>query len=199
MKENRSVPITFRIYADSLQILKEHADREDLSSNTLLNKILKRWISFELSIQPLNPIILPSNLFASLLDTVSDEDWEILKQQLIQEVVKSLFSLIYDTSRPEELFKHLEFMSKYSGWFSLQVFKNNGITNIVKLILKHNHGIKWSLFLKEYLQDIIKTYYRNLPISFESNEEYVLFTVRATEQLSLSKLSYSSDNSRSMS
>ncbi|GEM_PF-5551388 len=91
MKENRSVPITFRIYADSLQILKEHADREDLSSNTLLNKILKRWIGFELSIQPLNPIILPSSFFVSLLDTVSEEDWEILKQKLIPELVKSLF------------------------------------------------------------------------------------------------------------
>lgn len=118
---------------------------------------------------------------------------------MIPEVVKSLFSLVYDTSRPEEFFKHLEFMSKYSGWFSLHVFKNNGVTDIVKLILKHNHGIKWSLFLKEYLQDIIKTYYRNLPISFEANEEYALFTVRATEQLSLSKISYGSNNDHSMS
>lgn len=110
----------------------EYADREDLSSNTLLNKILKRWIGFELSIQPLNPIILPSNLFVRLLNTVNEEDWEILKQQLIPELVKSLFSLVYDTSRPEDLFKHLEFMSKYSGWFSLQLFKNNGINDTAK-------------------------------------------------------------------
>jgi|GEM_PF-4078480 len=90
-------------------------------------------------------------------------------------------------------------MSRYSGWFSLQVFKNNGLGDIVKLILKHNHGIKWSLFLKEYLQDIITAYYRNLPISFEANEEYVLFAIRAIEQLSLSKVICASNDGRSMS
>lgn len=188
MRENRSVPITFRIYADSLQILREYADREDLSSNTLLNKILKRWIGFELSVQPLNPIMLPSNFFLAVLNTASNEEWEILKQQLIPELAKTLFSLTYDTTRSEEIVNHLEFMSKYSGWFSLQLFKNNngaGISGSAKFILKHGYGIRWSLFLKGYLEHIVKTYYHNLPINLETNNDYVLLVLRATEQMQL--------------
>src|SRR5690606_22668828 len=185
-----SVPITFRIYTDSLQILKEYADREDLSSNTLLNKILKRWIGFELSVRPLNPIVLPSNFFLALLNTASNEEWEILKQQLTPELAKTLFSLTHDTTRLEEIVNHLEFMSKHSGWFSLQLFKNNnsvGISGSANFILKHGYGIRWSLFLKGYLDHIVKTYYDNLPISLETNNDYVLLVIRTTGQMQLFK------------
>lgn len=180
MADNRSVPITFRVYADLLQTLREYASREDLSSNTLLNKILKRWTAFELSVRPMNPVVLPSNFFLALLNMAGGTEWESLKQRMIPELAKTLFSLTHDTTRSEEIVNHLEFMSKYSGWFSLQVFKNNAGAG-AKFILKHSCGTRWSLFLKEYLEHIIKTYYHGLPVSLETNDDYLLIVVRRAE------------------
>jgi hypothetical protein len=149
----RTTTITFRIDSGILQNLYDKADSDDISLNTLVNHILKRYVDWDMFIEGKGDMVPVSRpIVKEIFQRLRRE--EVIK--VATEIGKSAVSDIFLFMKGGKIDLH-SFMS----WF-LSRMKNcseisdirderNGIHTYV---LKHDLGENWSLYHKTILESI---------------------------------------------
>ena len=151
---SNTTTITFRISKKYEEFLRKKSEYERVSINTIANKIFGEYIEWQQFIEKFGTIVLSKEAFSMLIEAI-DED------KLIDLGIK------IGSNIPKEfiLFKWKE-ITKENVIEFLQMFINhciNGendcnftIDNKAAISIKHNMGLKWSIFLKSLFGSIIK-------------------------------------------
>ena len=156
-KSKKTITRTFRIKDYWDLILQEEAERQNISSNALMDKILRRFALYDRYANRLNILDLPSRILKTIIEFLPDERVvEEAENFGALDAVDFLNSMGY--AREYETFKYLvkeHFgSSEFARWF--QCFHHQTETQDL-FHLQHNLGLKWSLFVDNYLRTILKT------------------------------------------
>jgi hypothetical protein len=155
-KKQKTVTRTFRIKAESDEILKHEADKRGISANVLANSLFEKFALFDRWAQGYNSISLTQQAFHSLLSSIPEEKMAQAGEKSGLSDIQNLFDLIglpltYDS------FVHM--VSNHFGnperamWFTCcRHFQKN----IDVFHLQHNLGRGWSIFLRDYLLAYLK-------------------------------------------
>ena len=145
---SRTVPKSFRIDESASIAVEEEAASQNVSSNTLMNQILKQFSEFDRFARRINTVKLSSSVFRDLLSEVDSEK--------VIEIAKSAGSSIpqaFATTKSgkvdvESLVDHIRSLAAYAH---LCEFSETIGTRSRLLTLVHDFGLNWSIFLVHYV------------------------------------------------
>ncbi len=152
-RRNRRPTITrtFRIKQEWDDVLEEEAERQGISVNVLVNKILRRYALFTRWADSAGFQSFSQQMFQRILEELSEDSLASLGAKLGASDVTDILNMM---GRPLNNESFIELIEEYFGgsdfcrWFNCfhHVQGNQHVFH-----LQHNLGRKWSIYLEKYL------------------------------------------------
>lgn len=152
--------------------IRQYAEKQGLSTNSLVNKILKDYVMFGKYFQDHIPVVIAPPIFSHLLGEVDEKVWIKSWEIALGQVTPEVFAMHNLEPTLDNLVRYLlGDIGSRVGIFDKFTFHEDDSKNY-KLVMVHKYGIKWS---------------RVLGISF-SNMFLKAFPVKVTTQVSANTL-----------
>jgi len=145
---------TFRLDEEIDRVLEVEAERQFLSVNALVNKILRRYKNFGRFAERHEVIHFFHNEAKTVLDRLNPDGLQELGKRLGATSPQATLNLMGMEVAMESLAFYIEeVMSRYLRWCKVEkvVFDDR-----VRYSLRHDLGVGWSNFLHSYLEAMLK-------------------------------------------
>lgn len=170
--KHRTVPKSFRIDESALLAIEAEAATQNISSNTLVNQILRQYAEYDRFARKLNTVKLSGGTFRGLLTAAPVND--------IIDLAKTAGSSIpqaYSTAKTgkvelETLLDHVRSLATYSR---VVEFNESISLGGHVVTLTHEFGLNWSIFLVHYLTAMFTQV--SLSPKFDMSDRSVIFTL----------------------
>ena len=156
-KRKKTTTRTFRIKDDWDLILLEEAERQNISVNLLIDKILCRYALFDRFTDRMDFLNVSAKTFKELIQFLPDDKIAEKGEKCgAIDAVDFFNSIGYPHKYDTFVYLITEHFGnpKYTRWF--QCFHHK-LQNQDLFHLQHNLGRKWSVFVDNYLRAILKT------------------------------------------
>jgi hypothetical protein len=155
MLAKKTITRTFRIKNEYNLILQQEADRRNISTNHLMDKILREFTLFGRFSDRMDFLNLPNRTFKEIFKHVPAEVLSKKAKELATFDGIDFFNLL-GYPKDYQTFTHLireHFgSSNYFKWFQC-FYRQKGIYDVFHL--QHHNGRKWSIFIDQYLRTIL--------------------------------------------
>lgn len=145
----RTTTMTFRLDSNILQKLYYKAEQDDISVNTLVNQILKRYIEWDMSENKAGMVSLSGPVIKDLFQRLSKEEVIELGTKIAKNAVYDVALFMKGKMDPDSFISW--FLSRMKNCSEITSTKENGIRTY---ILKHDLGENWSLYHKTIVESI---------------------------------------------
>lgn len=183
--KKKTITRTFRINVNYDYILQEEAERQKISVNLLLNKILREFTLYGRFTDRIQNLSIPNRTLKEFIQD-TPEDIIVSKAEKFASLDTVDFFNIMGYSRDYETFIDLikeHFGStKFAKWFLC--FHHSHRTQDL-FHLQHNLGRKWSVFIDSYFQTILN---QIIHTKVESTIYDFAVTLKVSRPLSRKKL-----------
>lgn len=137
--------ISFRIDLEPLNKLHIEAERKNISLNTLVNQIIKQYSDWYSFMSSSGHIPVWKNVPIILLQKYSESEIRSMAKEIAIKSAKDTVLLFEQKYDPNSLVDILEKWLNVTGY----CYTHNIDGSIHKLIVQHDMGKKWSVFLLE--------------------------------------------------
>lgn len=172
--------ITFRIDADTIDKLRADSTRHDVSLNTSVNKILKRYVQWDMFEPQAGTMPLAKPIVAELLANMSKDEITNFAKNVAKTAVQDILLVMKGKIDLDSFLSWFETLMKKAFIEIIDTVENNDSTH--RYTVKHNLGENWALLIKSLLQiifndvlgisiDIINLSNTTLVFQFENNGE----------------------------
>jgi len=151
----RFVHVSARIPESRRQELVSEANRQGINFNALVNRVLNKYLEFDMLSEHEHSITLDRRIFSPILDRMTEEDMKNLGKRLGPRLTRETLEFFdVEFTLDGLVSRYLEPMGRYSGRFR---FNSTSRGLGLKGVLEHDYGRKWSVFLAEYTSGIVKS------------------------------------------
>jgi hypothetical protein len=152
-KKSMTVPKSFRIDELALLAVEAEANSQNVSPNTLVNQILKRYAEFDRFARKINSVNLSSSTFNALISLLEKDD--------VIEVAKSAGSSVPQAfalakTGKVELRSLIDFIQTLGRYANLFEFTETLDDDARTFTLIHRYGLNWSIFLVHYMTAMLE-------------------------------------------
>ena len=174
----KSETTTFRFDSETMKSLREEAKQKDISTNTLLNQIVKEHLKWHANASNAGFIAVSRLLITSLISHLSEQEIISVAENVAKNTNKDTILLLENEYTMTAALEFIENWIKISGYKYKHHEINDG-QNRHMYVIQHDMGIKWSIYLTNLYQflfdDVKKDNKRK--IEFEKTENTLAFTV----------------------
>lgn len=164
--------ITYRLPAKSVQELEREASNKGISQNILVNQIINQYLSWGRFSSKISMIPVPAKILARLGNN--------LERNAIFEIIDAIRPIIKESvmfmKGDYDLKRCIETLDDYiraSGMISDHRIQGN----MHVFIIRHELGIKWSLFTEQLLQEIFHEFLPQQSIRFQTSDSTVIANI----------------------
>ena len=178
LEVGKSEATTFRFNSGTIKDLREQAKQKDISTNTLLNQIVKEHLKWHANASNAGFIAVNRLLITNLLSHLSEQEIIFLAENVSKNTNKDAILLLENEFTMESALDFIEDWIKISGYKYKHQEINNGQHSHM-YVIQHDMGMKWSIYLAnlyQFLFDEIKKENKRR-IEFEKTENTLVFTV----------------------
>ena len=163
-KTSQNESITFRIDSQKLKTLRECADENQVSLNTLVNQILTGYIEWDMVAVKAGYATIQKDILKEMFEAV---DEEALRSIALKTADSSKDIMLVMTGQVslEAFFSILRNRAKRSG-FTFREYEENGMK---KFILQHEMGRNWSVFFKIHCERLVNNAGHKAKVEFTDN------------------------------
>jgi hypothetical protein len=143
-KKRKTVGRSFRIDQEWLNVLNEEAEKQGISVNSILNRLLQQYAYLRFMLR-YGAITLTRKGFASLLECCPDDEIREKGRIAGSKITKDLLLTMGVPPTYEfTVFLVEKLLSEFAGWFKCDhhIKRDKEI-----LHMRHDLGIKWSIYL----------------------------------------------------
>jgi len=133
--------------------IEAEAQTRGLSVNALVNSILSKYANWERFADQFRFIPLTDDLLRAALNQLSDEDVAHITKTLGGHVVNEGMAFWKKETDLDGLVTYLANRCRYAGYGNL-AYETKGKNH--RLVIEHNLGHKWSIYLKHTLDDTFR-------------------------------------------
>jgi hypothetical protein len=166
--------LTIRTKGEFDNILREEAKTRGVSLNSLINHIFEKHIVTYRFVDSFPCLIIPSQIVKELIDGTSEKhliDVATFAGSVIPK--ESLFLSGLTKNLDNVLFCMEKKVGRYSNWYQLECDYRD---DSVSLLLRHNLGRKWSIFLSSYYSMLFKEMLNiSIRTEIENNSVTIIF------------------------
>ena len=157
--KRKTSTFTLRIDEDITKLLQNESQLHDISLNTLINKILKRYVEWDSYEPKVGMIPMAKPVITTLFNMMSEEEILDLVSNFGKNVVQDIAYFMQMKSDPDSFLTWFEIRMRRSFVEFNHLQENDRHT----YILKHDLGYNWSLFHKKILERIFNEIF-NKPV-----------------------------------
>jgi hypothetical protein len=128
--------------------VEKEAGARNISPNTLVNQILKRFAEFERFAERINTVQVSGAIFRNLLSGVEEGTVIEVAKSTGSSIPQAFVNSKGDKVAEDSLVDYLRLSSTYSRLFEFN--ENENLENHL-ITLVHEFGLNWSIFLVHYL------------------------------------------------
>jgi hypothetical protein len=172
LRERRTVAKSFRIDKEALEGLREEANSQALSLNTIANQLLVNYAKFGRYLKRMDGMLLSQQELSEFINDLSEDSAIKAGKHLGKTSPQMLMTAIsggITVSRVIELIHNLSFCA---NWFHYTE-KRDG--DRWKITLMHNMGRNWSQFITHYINGAFTA--AGCHTKYEVTDHYVTFTI----------------------
>ena len=169
---------TFRFDSETMKSLREEAKQKDISTNTLLNQIVKVHLKWHANASNAGFIAVSRLLIISLISHLSEQEIISVAENVAKNTNKDTILLLENEYTMKSALDFIENWIKISGYKYKHHEINDG-QNRHMYVIQHDMGIKWSIYLAnlyQFLFDEVKKDNKRR-IEIEKTENTLAFTV----------------------
>ncbi|MFZ0328488.1 MAG: hypothetical protein WBQ25_07815 [Nitrososphaeraceae archaeon] len=173
----KSENATFRFTSETMKNLRQEAKQKDISTNTLLNQIVKEHLKWHANASNAGFIAVNRLFITSLISHLSEQDIISITEHVAKNTTKDTILLLENEYTMKSALDFIENWIKISGYKYKYREIDDG-QNRHMYVIQHHMGIKWSIYLAniyQFLFDEVKE--DNKRIEFEKTENTLAFTV----------------------
>lgn len=171
LSAKKSGTVSFRLDTDVIERLKKEAERQDISLNTLANKIFKRYVDWGMYENQVGMIPVARPILDELFKKFNEREMAELAHKVGQNIVSDIAKFMKGTMDLDSFMAWFETRMKMSGFEMNHTEQNDRHTYIVK----HDLGLNWSLYHKTVMELIFHDMFKK-PINTEINERMFTLT-----------------------
>ena len=150
-KKASSNSITFRLNSSVLNKLSKRADVQKTSLNVHVNQILCNYIEWDADSTKAGWIPIQRTSLINLINALDENVVSEIAKQSAKSNGKNSILYMYGKYNLENVLKNIRIKSQRTG-FSVKEYKEN---QNLEIVIQHDLGWKWSIFLKFYYQEIL--------------------------------------------
>ena len=153
-KKRKTVGRSFRIDEKWLQVLNEEAERQGISVNSLMNRLLQQFAYLRFMLR-YGAITLTRKGFAAILESCPEESIRENGRNAGSTIANDLSRTMgAPTSYSFMVFLIEKLVSGFAGWFECDhhIRKDKEFFH-----LRHDLGVKWSIYLAEAASEMFKS------------------------------------------
>jgi hypothetical protein len=169
----RTITRTLRLDDELDKNLLKLADGERVSVNLLINKALRRYVEWDAYVSKFGMLSISKRLMRVLFDHLTDEQARELGRQSGKDAGPELVNFWYKKFDLENTLKAFQdLIGKYSNDFQFD-YRFDGKSHV--LILKHDTGLKASLYYSESVRAIFNLL--GMKVETSETEDQVVATL----------------------
>lgn len=147
MKDNINENISFRLGVKTIESLKKISLKEQESVNAIVNRVLTRFAKWDSQAYAAGMIQFPRSVLARLFEKCSDNEIENIAKEYVKTDFRDQILLMKKDFSSKDIIDSLEYWSKVSHF----PYTHDDIDNVCTMVIRHQLGNKFSLFLKHVL------------------------------------------------
>jgi hypothetical protein len=172
-KKRKTVGRSFRIDEELLNVLNEEAEKQGVSVNSLLNRLLQRYSYLRFFLR-YGAITLTRKGFAGILECCPDDELREKGMNAGSAIAKDIMmtmGIAPDYNLVVYLVKKL--LSDFAGWFECDhhIKRDKEIVH-----MRHEMGMKWSIYMAGAATALFKTILKK-EADIEITDAYVTVTI----------------------
>jgi len=145
---------SIRVPHNLLKVLKDEADKKNVSLNAIITKILDKYILCDLRMNTIPSITMSQALFFLILEKLNFSQKEEVTRKAIQ-TVKDMFTVLgVEYNLQNVLDEYFSMLGKHCGWFTFHYDKDE---NHFRLVFETELGPEWLKFLQFYVRAILQS------------------------------------------
>lgn len=145
---------TIRLNKDNDDVIQSEADRNGMTVNALINRVLLQYVDTLRFYEYGNMISMSTDTFMTVLGTLPKEEIEDMAYGLgNQKLRESLLRRGLEINYENVIHYIRQLLGEYNGWFRCDYIPGNGSDS---LHLRHPFDTKWSYFVANYISGILR-------------------------------------------
>ncbi|HEY7570308.1 MAG TPA: hypothetical protein VH796_02965 [Nitrososphaeraceae archaeon] len=176
----KSESITFRLDNETIKNLRHEAKQQDISTNALVNHILKEHIKWHSNAPKAGFIAVRRSLIMNLMSFMSEKQIVSVAENVAKSTNKDSILLLEKEYTMKSALEFLENWMKISGYVYRHEETKDGRNGHI-YVIQHDMGMKWSIYLASLYQLLFDELDgNNKRIEFQKTENTLVFTVNCT-------------------
>jgi len=172
LHQRRTVAKSFRIDERALEGLREEANSQALSLNTIANQLMINYANFGRYLKRMNGMMLSQQDLGEFINHLSEDSAVKVGKSLGKTSPKMLMTAMNGGSSVGRVIELVHNLSFCANWFQYTE-KREG--ERWKITLMHNMGRNWSQFITHYINGAFTA--AGCQTKYELTDHYVTFTI----------------------
>ena len=165
MNKDVSETITIRISKRILDNLREHAKNENTTLNSFINNCLSFTVEWDIVAAEAQWIPVPKKSLITILEQLDEETIESIASNLGHAITKENLLIMRGRYNIANLISILKYQSKAAGFGYTELYDDSNEI----ITIKHDMGIKWSIWYKEFYSSIFEDLNVSVQLSITEN------------------------------
>jgi hypothetical protein len=175
-RSGKSESVTFRINSKVLKNLQREAEQKDISTNMLVNKLIKDHLNWHSSAAKAGFISVRRPFVSKVVKYLPEQEIISLAEYVAKTTNKDSILLMKNEYTIESALNFLESWIKISEYPYRHEETNNG-QNKHSYVIQHDMGMKVSTYLASLFQFLLDELGQNKMIEFDKTEHTLAFTI----------------------
>jgi hypothetical protein len=154
MNSKKTSTITFRVDGELEKILRQESESKGISLNVLANKIFREYTEWHRYMKSFGTIVMSRDAFKLVLDELDEKNLASLAVKIGERAPREFILFKWKDLNPDSVTSFMKMFFDHCGYgkYDHQIRLDRHIFSI-----RHDLGIKGSLFLKAYIEAVINS------------------------------------------
>lgn len=158
---------TLRLKKQADTIMVKDAKENGSSINTLYNQVIDRYVNSFRLIDKFPCLAIPCEMIKEFLAEIPEQKIMKLGKMFGKYIPKHSLFLKEKEVTAENMISLMKTSGQDNNWFQFNEQNQNGES---KILLRHLHGLNWSIFLKHFYETIFEEIFnKQIKIKIEEN------------------------------
>jgi hypothetical protein len=172
-RSKKTSTITFRLDDDTIKRLRSESLSKQVSTNTLVNQALRRFLDWDLHESSAGFVSLSKPVFLRIFNNLKQKDVIDIASHLGKSEIQNI--ALFMRGKMD--------LKSFLSWFELRMTNSNVHVNHVeeddlhRYVMKHDLGKNWSLYNKTILELIFKDVFHK-KIEINIDKKVISFEIR---------------------
>lgn len=145
-KYEKTETVTARINKQTLNKLRSYAKSENITLNSAINQLLSHAVDWDIVAAKTNWIPIPKDILMSYFEKLDDATIMGVAEDSGKHVPRDMLLAMRGNLDIKEWVSILRSRAKASGFHYVEIVEDD----YVKFIMKHDMGMKWSIYFQTY-------------------------------------------------